>query len=82
MDKTVQALGKARPLPLHLMLAADERIIDNEKTRAFVRELHWPTTVITTYKNSRHTLEFDPDRLAFLDDLIAWHDDPDAYIEK
>ncbi len=82
MDKVVRPLAQAQPVPLHLMLAADERIIDNEKTRAFVRELHWPTSVITTYQDSRHTLEFDPDRDAFLDDLIAWHDDPDAYVEK
>lgn len=80
MDKTALALRNGRPVPLHLMLAADERIIDNEKTRAFVRDLNWRDTVITTYHNSRHTLEFDPNRDVFLDDLVDWITDPDAYV--
>lgn len=72
MDKISYKLGSAPPVPVHLMLAHDERIIDNEKTRAFVRDLHWDHGTITTYRNSRHTLEFDPDRECFLDDLVNW----------
>ena len=77
MDKVSMKLGSAAPVPIHLMLADDERIINNEKTRAFVRDLSWPETCITTYRNSRHTLEFDPDREAFLADLVAWISDVD-----
>lgn len=72
MDKISLKLGGAPPVPVHLMLAADERIIDNEKTQAFIRGLSWPQTTTTTYRNSRHTLEFDPDREAYLEDLIRW----------
>jgi alpha-beta hydrolase superfamily lysophospholipase len=79
MDKTAQALGDAPPVPLHLLLAADERIIDNERTRQFVREMRWPHRAITTYEHSRHTLEFDPDREAYLEDLVRWFADPYAY---
>ncbi len=80
MDKVSLKLSEATPVPLHAMLAADERIIDNEKTRAFVRGLNWPSTVITTYQNSRHTLEFDPDRESFLNDLVTWITDPQASV--
>ncbi len=82
MDKVSLKLGEAAAVPLHVMLATDERIIDNEKTRAFVRDLHWEQTVITTYNNSRHTLEFDPDREAYFNDLIEWLSDPTAYTSR
>jgi alpha-beta hydrolase superfamily lysophospholipase len=72
MDKTVAKLASSPKVPIHLMLAGDERIIDNDKTAAFVRDLHWPGTTITTYANSRHTLEFDPDRETFINDLVTW----------
>ena len=79
MDKPVSKLGAALEVPVHLMLAGDERIIDNEKTRAFARDLNWARTVITTYDHSRHTLEFDPDREAFFADLVAWIRDPRSF---
>jgi alpha-beta hydrolase superfamily lysophospholipase len=79
MDKTAQALGEAPAIPLHLMLAGDERIIDNERTRQFVRDLRWPSRALTTYQHSRHTLEFDPDREPYLEDLVSWFIDPSAY---
>lgn len=79
MDKIIAGLHKASPAPTHLMLAGDEHIIDNEKTRAFIVDLNWPNAVITTYQHSRHTLEFDPDRDAFLEDLVAWISNPTSY---
>lgn len=79
MDKAARKLPQARSVPLHLLLAADERIIDNETTRDFVRRLQWPTRTITTYQNSRHTLEFDPDAENYLDDLVRWLDHPRRY---
>lgn len=81
MDKVFNRLSGATPVPIHLMLAHDERIIDNEETRRFVRGLHWRNTVITTYHESRHTLEFDPDREVFLEDLVAWITNPVAFVE-
>lgn len=71
MDKLVADLPKCQAVPLHLLLAGEERIIDNEKTARCVRELHWPSTRITTYFHSRHTLEFDvPD--VYLPDLVGF----------
>lgn len=79
MDKTACKLAGAGSVPIHLMLATEERIIDNEKTRAFVRKLNWTHTAITTYRHSRHTLELDPDSEAFFSDLVAWISDPPSF---
>jgi alpha-beta hydrolase superfamily lysophospholipase len=78
MDKVARRLPRAEPVPLHLMLAADERIIDNDQTRDLIRQLHWRHRRITTYVNSRHSLEFDPDREQFMEDLVGWAKNPTA----
>lgn len=59
MDKPISRLASARPVPLHLFLAGDERIVDNEKTRAFVRGLNWPAVHVTEFPQARHSLEFE-----------------------
>ena len=78
MDKVARRLPDVRPVPLHLVLAGDERIVDNEATRHFVREMHWPHRLITTYERSRHTLEMGPDRERYLRDLVRWLLVPEA----
>jgi len=72
MDRTVQRLAGASAVPLHLMLASDERIIDNERTVRFVRSLNWHDTRITTYGGARHSLEFEADPSAYLADLTTF----------
>ena len=52
--------------------------MDNEATRHFVREMHWPHRLITTYERSRHTLEMGPDRERYLRDLVRWLLVPEA----
>jgi alpha-beta hydrolase superfamily lysophospholipase len=79
LDKIFKRLASAPPVPLHLMLASDEKIIDNGQTIDFIRGIPWPHRVITQYERSRHTLEFDPDRDVFLEDLVRWLNDPTHY---
>lgn len=74
MDRIISRLGETDPVPIHLMLAGDERIIDNNKTRAYVTDLAWRDTRITDYPAARHALEFDvPDQ--FLADLTSFIND-------
>jgi len=75
MDKITAKLPQAKPVPLHLFIAGDERIIDNDKTTTFIRELHWPRCRITTYPTARHSLEFEDDRQAYFADLTAFISD-------
>ncbi len=82
MDKTVAKLPQARPMPIHLFVAGDERIIDNDKTTHFIRELHWPQCRITTYPTARHSLEFESDPRAYFADLVAFIDDAQSVRES
>jgi alpha-beta hydrolase superfamily lysophospholipase len=70
MDRTAQRLPLAPPVPLHVFLAEQESIIDNERTRHFFRQFNWPQVRITAYDTARHTLEFEPNCEDFFDDLI------------
>ena len=74
MDKIVAKLPRANPVPLHLFVAGDERIIDNEKTTSFIRELRWPRCRISTYIDARHSLEFEDDSETYFNDLISFID--------
>lgn len=72
MDRTVAKLPKAPPVPIHLFFAGDERIIENEKTEVFIRDLDWPGCRITTYPTARHSLEFEPDPARYFSDLVTF----------
>lgn len=61
MDKTIARLREALPVPIHLFLADDERIVDNDRTEKFIQALGWPATQITHYESARHSLEFEGD---------------------
>jgi alpha-beta hydrolase superfamily lysophospholipase len=67
MDKIIARLHTANPLPVHLLLAGDERIIENDRTVAFVDALPFPDTRITIYDNARHSIEFDAPESYFAD---------------
>jgi alpha-beta hydrolase superfamily lysophospholipase len=58
--------------PVHVLLAGLDRIIDNPRTRSWVRGLPSPARQITEYPGAEHTLEFEPDPSAFLADLTGW----------
>jgi len=75
MDKITAKLPQAKPVPIHLLVAGDERIIDNDKTTTFIHELHWPRCRITTYPTARHSLEFENDRRVYFNDLIYFIND-------
>jgi alpha-beta hydrolase superfamily lysophospholipase len=76
MDKVCRKLADAPPVPVHLTLAGDERIIDNDHTRKFVAELPWPHRLVSFYENARHTIEFGADRDQFVEDLIGFLRNP------
>jgi alpha-beta hydrolase superfamily lysophospholipase len=81
LDKVARRLGRAQAVPLHVLLAGDERIVDNEATRTFVREMTWRHRVITTYDESRHTLEMGPARARYLADVVRWLTAPEEFAE-
>lgn len=58
--------------PVHLLLAGQDRIIDNDRTRAWFDTLPSPDRRLTTHADAHHTLEFEPDPTRFFDDLTDW----------
>jgi alpha-beta hydrolase superfamily lysophospholipase len=64
------AVGHVR-LPVLLLLAGRDRVINNGRTRRLAGR--FPTSVeIHEYPEAHHTLEFEPDPRLFLDDLVGW----------
>lgn len=72
MDRTIAKLPTAAPVPIHLFIAGDERIVDNDKTTAFVEGLRWTNTRVTNYPAARHSLEFEPDPEPYFRDLVEF----------
>ena len=58
--------------PLLMMLAGKDRIIDNRATRELFGEFISPKKRLVEYPMAGHTLEFEPDRDDFIDDLVGW----------
>jgi alpha-beta hydrolase superfamily lysophospholipase len=72
LDRYVQTVPPHFHLPVLLMLAEKDRIIDNAPTRRFFERFASTDKEIIEYAGAHHTLEFEPDPDRFVDDLIAW----------
>lgn len=72
MDRIAARLPQAPPVPLHLLLAGEEHIIDNDKTSTFVQQLGWAGMRITRYPQARHSLEFEAVREDYFRALIGF----------
>ncbi len=68
--------------PVLLLLAENDRIIDNARTHRFVEKFDFPDKKIIEYAGAHHTLEFEPNPEAFLADLRSWLDDRARAIKK
>src|SRR5262249_5348353 len=65
------AVSRVR-LPVLLLLAEHDRIIDNDRTRAFFDRVPSPDKEVHEYAGAHHTLEFEADPEPFLADLLRW----------
>jgi alpha-beta hydrolase superfamily lysophospholipase len=61
-------------VPLLMLLAEKDRIIDNAKTRRFVERVP-ATKEVIEYRGAHHTLEFEPHPDRWIDDLLRWLDE-------
>jgi alpha-beta hydrolase superfamily lysophospholipase len=64
------AAQRMRP-PVLMLLAGQDRIIDNVKTRTLVDRFAGPHEIID-YPEAHHTLEFEPDPDRHVQDLVQW----------
>jgi alpha-beta hydrolase superfamily lysophospholipase len=74
MDKITARLKESPPVPIHLFLAGDERIVDNDRTESFFAGLRWPETKTTTYPLARHSVEFEGDPTIYFRDMVGFLD--------
>ncbi len=73
LDAYLRWSAKDMHVPLLMLLAERDRIIDNARTRRFVECFPAPKEIIE-YAGTHHTLEFEPHPERWLDDLLRWLD--------
>lgn len=59
-------------VPLLLLLAEHDRIIDNARTRRLADRFPTADREVIEYPGAHHTLEFEPDPDRHVDDLLRW----------
>jgi alpha-beta hydrolase superfamily lysophospholipase len=59
-------------MPLLLMLAGRDRIVDNRRTRSFFHHTGAVNRTLIEYPHAAHTLEFEPDPDPYFSDLTDW----------
>jgi alpha-beta hydrolase superfamily lysophospholipase len=59
-------------VPVLLLLADEDRIINNERTHRYVSRFATPDRQVITYPGAHHTLEFEPDPDRHIGDLVDW----------
>jgi alpha-beta hydrolase superfamily lysophospholipase len=59
-------------VPVLVMLAEHDRVIDNAPTRRFVERFASAAKEVIEYAGAHHTLEFEPEPRRWLDDLQRW----------
>lgn len=73
-DLDLEAQMSARNLrcPTFMALAGHDRIINNTAMRSFFQQIATDSKRLIEYPRACHTLEFEPDRQRFADDMIHW----------
>jgi alpha-beta hydrolase superfamily lysophospholipase len=74
LDGYLRFVRDSVTVPVLLMLAGQDRIIDNDRTRRFVESFATADKTVLEYLEAHHTLEFEPRPHRYLDDLISWLD--------
>lgn len=59
-------------LPSLLMLAGQDRIVDNHRMRDYFGRMPGQRKVLVEYTGAAHTLEFEPDPRRYFADLAGW----------
>lgn len=72
LDIYLRRAARRVTLPTLLMLAGEDRIIDNARTQAMVERFPSPDRTVITYPGAHHTLEFEGDGHPWFEDLCGW----------
>jgi alpha-beta hydrolase superfamily lysophospholipase len=72
IDRAVASAPRKVRQPALLMLAGQDRIVDNAKTLAYFERLASTRKQVVEYPEGHHTLEFEPDPGRYARDLADW----------
>jgi acylglycerol lipase len=72
IDAQVRRIGPKVRQPVLLMLAGQDRIVDNARTLRYVEGLASKSRRVIEYPEAHHTLEFEPDPARYAADLVGW----------
>jgi len=75
LDVYLRFAARSVTVPVLLLLAGQDRIIDNAATRQFVERFPTPDRTAIEYRGAHHTLEFEPGGPPFIDDVVDWLND-------
>jgi len=70
----VEAPEELKPSAGLLLLAGQDRIIDNRRVRRFFEATRCAENQVVEYLQATHTLDFEPDPTQYLTDLRGWLD--------
>ncbi len=74
IDRLVSRCHARIRQPALLMLAGQDRIVDNRRTLDYFHKLASADRQVIEYPEGHHTLEFEPDPSRYALDLVAWLD--------
>jgi len=72
LDRRRRRASAGLTLPLLLLQGEDDKMIDVPKTRRWFARLGVEDKTYRAYPGAGHTLDFEPDRAQYLDDMLAW----------
>ena len=75
LDRQLAKIPPTIRQPVLLMLAGEDRIVDNALIRAYFDKLASRDRKIIEYPGAHHTLEFEPDPSVYATDIADWLDD-------
>jgi alpha-beta hydrolase superfamily lysophospholipase len=72
LDRSLRTVPVLVQVPVLLLLAERDRIIDNALTRRYVEQFATRDKEIIEYPGAAHTLEFEPNPAIFIRDIQHW----------
>jgi alpha-beta hydrolase superfamily lysophospholipase len=72
LDRRRSKASAAIALPLLVLQGESDRMMDVPRTLAWVGGLPTDDATYVSYPGAGHTLDFEPDRSAYLDDMLGW----------
>ncbi len=72
LDALVKQVPEQIVKPVLVMLAGQDRIIDNSQTKLYFHRMGTHQKKLIEYPDAAHTLEFEPDRDSIFQELLDW----------